>query len=235
MSLNKIKAGTNMYQDACTHTHNPLIGHCLINCVYCSTQKFFYATLMERYTGSLRIDYHALKDKLGQDKFIFACSQNDLFQPDVSNEMIIEILNYYNNYPFNTYLFQTKNPLRVLEFYHLLPINVFIATTVETNRYMPTVSKAVPQWMRINQMKDLAALNIRCILTIEPILDFDRIEFIKLIKGVLWKQINIGANSYNKVKLPEPDIDKLTTFIDDLKFIYGEDKIKIKSNLKRLL
>ena len=235
MSLNKIKTGTNMYQDACTHTHNVLLGHCLINCIYCSTQKFFYATLMERYTGSLRIDYNALKDNLGKYKFIFAVAQNDLFQPDVSNEIIIDILNYYNNYPLNTYLFQTKNPIRVLDFYHLLPTNVFIATTIETNRSTIDISDACHPALRFSAMRELSTLGIRCILTIEPIVDFDLDEFISQIKTIAWSQINIGSNSYAKVKLSEPDTYKVLNLIDKLQFIYGKDKIKIKSNLKRLL
>lgn len=62
-----------------THTWNPLLGKCPHGCEYCSTNKFFYPILKERYSGELRLDHKAVNENLGRGNIIFVCSQNDLY------------------------------------------------------------------------------------------------------------------------------------------------------------
>jgi hypothetical protein len=68
-------------------------------------------------------------------------------------------------------------------------------------------------------------------ITIEPIMDFDLPEFVKMIKGCAPAQVNIGADS-GRNGLPEPPAEKVLELIAELeKFT----KVVQKDNLARLL
>jgi hypothetical protein len=63
-------------------------------------------------------------------------------------------------------------------------------------------------------------------------MDFDLINFVKLIESCKPEQVNIGANTSYNIKLPEPNEEKIMKLIKELKKF---TKIKLKTNLKRLL
>jgi hypothetical protein len=68
-------------------------------------------------------------------------------------------------------------------------------------------------------------------VTIEPILDFDLDEMVRIIKLCHPNQVNIGADSGNN-HLPEPSKEKILALIDVLKEFTVIDQ---KRNLSRLL
>jgi len=225
MGLNKAKG--NMYPWI-THTWNPLAGKCLHGCGYCSTNKFYYPLLVEKYSGEPRVCDSFLKDNLGNDNFIFVVAQNDLFAEGVPGEFIYSILAHCDE-ANNSYLFQSKNPKRIFDFEDFLPKKSVICTTIETNRYYPQMGNTpMPNdralWMNaIHEFKKY--------VTIEPIMDFDLKEMIELIMLCNPEQVNIGADSGNN-HLPEPSKEKLLALIDELqKFT----TIARKTNLARLL
>lgn len=216
--LNKQKG--NMYPFV-THTWNPIKGKCPHDCSYCYMKVY-------KNLGELRLDEKALKDDLGSDNFIFVGSSNDLFQEDIPDEWISRTLGHCRLFPNNKYLFQTKNPSRMLEFRDDFPPteNCIWGTTIETNRHICNISKAPPPLDRTN-LKFFP--NRMC--TIEPIMDFDLGELVLIIKDINPKWVNIGADSKNH-NLPEPSKEKVESLITELKKF---TEVKIKDNLKRLI
>ena len=236
MALNKSKG--NMYEWI-THTWNPLAGECPHGCSYCSTNKLMrYPGIKNKYTGDPRSHELEMKTNLGAGNFIFVVAQSDLFAEGVSDKIIRQILEYCANFE-NKYLFQTKNPRRLLDFeYELEWLDFVLCTTIETNRVYPGIMKdCPPPKERANLMNDICHEfgfgfpNKKLYVTIEPIMDFDLKEMTLLIEDCLPTQVNIGADSGNN-NLPEPSKEKILALISELeKFT----KVKQKSNLARLL
>lgn len=72
---------------------------------------------------------------------------------------------------------------------------------------------------------------MRTCLTIEPIIEFTNKELIEMIKICEPEWVNIGANTNHKIKLNEPEPEKVQDLISELKKI---TEVKTKKNLKRL-
>ena len=216
MALNKQKG--NMY-GFITHTWNVIKGKCPHNCEYCYMKIF--------PQGEIRFDGKELKTNLGRNNFIFVGSSCDMFAQTIPKEWIIKILDYCKRFPENTYLFQTKNPLRFTELRNeLISMNCILGTTIETNREgfnynAPTIKE------RIEGMK---IKGFRKMITIEPIIDFDVNVLSDLIESVEPEFVNIGADSKNH-NLPEPSAFKIENLIKRLKEF---TKSISKENLSRL-
>lgn len=217
MPLNKQKG--NMYGFV-THTWNAIKGACPHQCEYCYMKKW-------GKLSKLHFDESELKTDLGSGNFIFVGSSCDMFADNIPEEWIIKTLQHCENYK-NEYLFQSKNVEKLLEYNSLLPRNSTICTTMETNcagwNYKaPTISE---RYLYLRDVK------LPIMISIEPIIDFWLKEFVFMIKSIEPIQVNIGANTNSKVKLPEPPKEKLLEFISELeKFT----KVYQKDNLKRLL
>jgi len=177
----------------------------------------------------VRLDEKELKCDLGFDKFIFVGSSTDIFANNIPNDWIDEVLFHCNSY-MNHYLFQTKNVEKFLHFANSIENEDVICTTLETNRSYPEIMMNSPSIeSRVNAMSKINW--IRKFITIEPIMDFDLIPFVELIKRCEPEQVNIGADSGGH-KLQEPSKDKILMLIDELnKFT----KVENKRNIGRLL
>lgn len=226
MGLNKSKG--NMYSFI-TATWNTIKGECPHDCSYCYMKRW-------GKLNPVRFDEKELKTDLGKDNFIFVGSSNDLFAANIPFEWIEKTLDYCSKFELNQYLFQTKNPDRIAQdkrirnmLYRLK--NTIITTTIETNRVITDVMGNSPTPInRANAMSYLSQY-FKTFVTIEPIMDFDIYDFIKLLQKSSPQQINIGADS-GKNNLPEPPKEKVLALISELeKFT----TIHNKSNLKRLL
>jgi hypothetical protein len=114
-------------------------------------------------------------------------------------------------------------------FYKMFTKKYRLCTTIETNRIYPEMGKTPEPVMRAIQMNQF--YNWPTFVTIEPIMDFDLDEMVKLIKLCHPNQVNIGADSGNN-NLPEPSKEKLLALIDELKKFTVIDQ---KRNLTRLL
>ena len=219
--INKQKG--NMYQDV--KTWNGMYGICTHNCVYC------YNRLHWNKWGEMRFNENAFKKKLGSDNVWFIGSSCDMFASNIPREWIIKTLNHLIKYPNNTYLLQTKNPKRFLEF--LYPLNdVILGTTLETNKDELALeySNAPLIKHRMYWMCQLSTLTKKFI-TIEPIMDFDLHIFIGMIKEINPEFVYVGADSGGH-GLPEPSKDKIEDLIKELKKF---TEVKIKDNVKRLM
>lgn len=225
MPLNK--SNGNMY-DWVTNTWNPLGGECPHHCKYCSTNKLMrYPGIKAKYSGDVKLIEKELKIDLGHDKTIFVCAQHDLFAESVPDEYIRKILDHCRG-NLNNYLFQTKNPERILNY--RLPNNSVVCTTIETNRWYEQMGDAPLPLKRAEAMMAINHYHITYV-TIEPIMDFDLFHLAGLIDMCKPVQVNIGADS-GKNNLPEPTKGQILELIEVLeKFT----TVKQKSNLARLM
>lgn len=226
--LNRQKG--NMYEFV-THTWNPIRGKCPHNCQYC-----FMIPLWDRMKSQKQVfDEKTMNDNLGTNNFIFVGSSTDMWANDVPSEWIADVLLQCNKFPDNTYLFQSKNPERFQEFQRMFPKNTILGTTIETNRenIIAEISKAPSIQSRISFMT-LAKLFVpkkEIMVTIEPILDFDLNPFIRSLKLIKPKWVNIGADSKGH-NLPEPSKEKVLALLVALKEF---TEVKQKSNLRRII
>jgi len=162
-----------MYQFI-THTWNPLAGECSHKCTYCSTYKLSkrYPVIAKKYSGPLHLDDSCMKDVFTSDQFIFVAAQNDLFSYEVSGCVILDVLNHCRKYDAK-YLFQTKNPGRILDYLGQIPKNSVICTTIETNRWYPEIMGNCPRPIQRSGAMDRISKYFKTYVTIEPIMDFD--------------------------------------------------------------
>lgn len=218
MGLNKSKG--NMY-DFITHTWNTIKGECYHDCSYCYMKRW-------GKLNPVRFDEKELKTYLGSGNFIFVGSSCDMFAENIPDEWINKTLDVCDRFNCNSYLFQTKNPERLIGYD--LPKNSVICTTIESDSYYPSIMNNSPEPMqRSLAMNELSQKYITYV-TIEPIMDFHLEHFVKMIKRCNPKQVNIGADS-GKNNLPEPSKEKVLQLISELqKFT----TIHNKSNLSRL-
>jgi DNA repair photolyase len=218
------KSTGNMYSFV-SHTWNPIKGLCPYDCHYCYTKKW-------GAQKPLHLDERELRVNIGSGNFIFVCSGCDLFHPEIPEAWFASVMCHVREYHGNQYLWHTKNPERVLELAHKgysLPGSPIVCTTIETNRWYPAMGNAPHPMKRFD---GIARLSGRQMLTIEPVMDFDIMDFTGAIQSVLpFYQVNIGADSLRH-NLPEPSEEKLRLFID---WLTTYTKVHLKKNLRRLL
>lgn len=222
------EGNSNMYVG--WQTFNPLGGECPHRCGYCSTQSFMrYPVIKSKYTGVLRLDDKAMSKSLGSGSKWFVCAQNDLFAETVPHEFIVKILNKCRVYDNNTFLFQTKNPSGFVPYLRIFPTDVVLCTTIETNRWYPSMGNAPSPHHRALAMSEIEGYTKQ--ITIEPLHDFDLVELVNLIRLSGATQVAIGADS-KRHNLPEAGKDKILALIGELQKFTIIDR---KSNLERLL
>ncbi len=240
MPLKKSKG--NMY-DWTTHTHAHLGGECNHKCLYCYMSHPKYGRA-EKFSGPIRLLEEEFSVQYGIGKTIFIENCNDLFANDVPCTYIYRILEHCRNWPNNTYVFQTKNPERYIEWTGLYPKNSVFGITVETNRNVEGLSNAPIPGKRIEEFLHFLCLQQRvCVdcwlagafITVEPIIDFDVNEFSEMLcefKGLKSFFVNIGADSKGH-GLDEPTHEKVMALYEIL--VANGIEVRKKINIERLL
>lgn len=204
-----------------THTWNVIKGKCFHNCSYCYMKRF--------PQKDIHFDETEFKTDLGSGNLIFIGSSNDMWADAIPVSWINRILAHAEKYSGNTYLFQSKNPKRFLEYIsRLTKQNIILGATIETNQE----NEFTGGQSAAARSKSMCMLkNCRKMITIEPVMDFDLAELVLLIKEVKPEFVNIGADSKNH-HLPEPSKEKILDLIKELeKFT----KVNLKPNIRRLL
>jgi len=168
-----------------------------------------------------------METNLGKGNIIFVGSSTDMWANSVPTSEIIEVLVHCNMYPWNRYLFQSKNPTRFLKYLVIMPRDFILGTTLESNRNW-NGSKAPQPPERYYIFKGIQA---RKMVSIEPIMDFDLDVFVEWIRLIAPEFVSIGADSKGH-NLPEPSPEKVRALIEELKKITD---VRIKDNLQRLL
>jgi DNA repair photolyase len=215
--MNKSKG--NMYPFV-THTWNPIRGKCPHDCDYCYMKIF--------KVGELRLDLKALDENLGSDNYIFVGSATDMFAEQVPSSWIKKVLNRCKDFK-NKYLFQSKNPQRFAEFKDYFPPNCVLGTTIETN-WCLTISKAPLTSNRITSIIHTKTFN-KTMISIEPVIDFDRNILLEWIKLASPEFVSIGADSQNH-HLQEPKKEDIEWLIGEMRKF---TEVVVKDNLRRLL
>lgn len=219
MGMNKVKG--NMY-NFINFTWNAIKGKCSHDCKYCYMKRF--------PQNPIRLDEKELKTNLGQNNFIFVGSSTDMFADDVPTKWITKTLEHCNKYPKNTYLFQTKNPKRFLEFNEEFPKEVILGTTIETDN--EDFSYNAPNMTeRSKWISEKKLWKFRKMVTIEPMIDFITEPLVRLIEQIRPEFVNIGADT-TRNNLPEPTQFKVECLIKELKRF---TTVKMKENSKRIL
>jgi hypothetical protein len=162
---------------------------------------------------------HTHPERLGKIPnfdIVFVCGNSDIaFCPPDFLILIIEAIkkrNLRSRKPQTFYL-QSKKPDCLKPFLGLLPENVILVTTLETNRDdgYDIISKAPTPSVRFKQFLELEYP--RKVVTIEPVLDFDVEEFAERILSIKPEYVWLGLNSRNaRLNLPEPSPEKLREF-----------------------
>lgn len=209
------KSRGNMYKWV-THTWCPFRGGCPHECIYCYVKSGRAARF---YTGDIALSEAAMNDNLGKGRTIFVAHMIDMFAEGVPSILISMVLKKLRDYPKNTYLLQTKNPHRIMEFVDELPKKVIFATTIETDddNVIRWTSKTAPLPMdRAGGLSFLKSRGYRTELTIEPILKFDLERFKMVIDLANPDSISIGADSKGH-GMPEPTAREVLALIEWIK------------------
>lgn len=229
-------------------TKNFIGGECEHHCSYCyvESQKS-KPVIRNRYSGDYRLIEHEFKENLykyGEGITIFVQNMGDLFAEGVPDELIKRVLEHLNEYPKNTYLLQSKNPMRFEDFRFQIdyPPNIILVTTIETNlRKMYSkyeVSKAPLPYDRVRAMWRLKeykkTYGFQTAVTIEPILKMNVEGMIRWMKLIEPDFVTIGADSKNTKDIQEiePDRYEVEQLINGLN--EANIEIMVKSNLDRL-
>jgi DNA repair photolyase len=219
--LNKSKG--NMFEWV-THTWNAVKGRCYHDCTYCYMKIF--------PLGKLKLDRKELQTDLGKGNTIFVGSSCDMWAENVPEQWIKEVLAYCSKFE-NKYLFQTKNPKRMYQLREFIPIGSIVGTTIETNRFFREMGRTPMPEERAEYLRLLGECGRGFMkeVTIEPIMDFDVMDLLRLVLSCKPNFVNIGADSKNH-SLPEPSKEKIMDFVYKLR---SEIKVVEKSNMGRLL
>lgn len=219
MGLNATKG--NMYGFV-THTWNAVKGLCPHGCSYCYMKRW-------GRQPEVHLDARELRVNLGTGGYIFVGSSCDLFAEAIPREWVQQTLERCAQFTVNRYLFQTKNPKRMLGF-DLSGVDAEVCTTLETNRFIPSVMGACPAPRE--RAEALASLPNRKHITIEPIMAFDLEALLELVDMVSPVQVNIGADS-KRSGLEEPTREEVQALLIALE---GKGySVHKKKNLDRLL
>ena len=221
MPLNVSKG--NMY-GFISHTYNAIKGKCPHGCTFCYMNKF-------GEQKPLRLDEKELKTDLGSGNIIFVGSSCDMFADGIQEKWMRTVVEYCKQFD-NIYFWQTKNPFNLWRLnQHIgLPVRSIVCTTIESNIYYDQICPDAP--LPQERAAWLRKLPFERHVTIEPIMDFDMDKMVGLIGECDPKQVNIGANTNHKIKLPEPSTEKVYELIERL-----EDFtiVHLKDNINRLM
>jgi DNA repair photolyase len=222
------KSDGNMYTWV-THTHAHLGGECPHKCSYCYVDNPRFGRA-PRYTGELRLIEDEFKVNYGSGNSIFIENCNDLFAREVPDAFIRRIMAHCNTWPDNTYVFQTKNPCRILGFENWFPVKSIFGTTIETNR--DAGGNAPKTFDRFMAMSDVKKAGFKIFVTIEPILDHDVDELADWMIKLKPDFLNIGADSKGH-GLVEPTKEKILALVEKLR--KNGIEVREKHNLGRIL
>jgi hypothetical protein len=118
------------------------------------------------------LDEGELKTNLGKGNFIFVGSGNDLFAESIREEWIIKTLDHCDKFD-NRYLFQSKNPDRILAFInHPVFKKTIVCTTIETNIYIPEIMGNCPMPLSRSIAMGILSKYVDTYVTVEPIMEF---------------------------------------------------------------
>ena len=210
-------------------TWNVFVG-CRFECSYCNAKKAAETRFMHipRYKDGFKPHpvEAELKRTFKPDQFIFVAYMGDIFFAAIPD--IVAIRNRITKFPQTNFLLQSKNPSCFSKWGIPMPANVYLGTTIETNRDYYLTKAPLP----IDRLRSLLAYpHPHKFLSIEPIIDFDLEKLTHWVELLQPDIIEIGADNYHN-HLPEPPWSKIEALLEALRSICP--KVIEKEGLVRL-
>lgn len=210
-------------------TWNCFVG-CNFQCSYCNARKAAETRFrhIPRYKDGF--NPHLVESELNRSfkpgQFIFVAYMGDISFAD--HKDIEAILSIIRLYPKTDFLIQTKDPGCFLQWGLTIPPNVYLGTTIETNRDYHLTKAPQP----IDRFRRLAGYphNFK-FLSIEPIMDFDLDILTHWVELLQPDIVEIGGDNYRN-SLPEPPWEKVEALLKALKEICP--RVVEKEGLERL-
>lgn len=196
MPLNKAKG--RMFASV-GWTWNPVVG-CTHRCEYCWAKS-----LRSRWGKPFKpaLQESAFKDRFPNDgSIIFVGSMGDLFCEGMEDDWIARVIVKASEADNNRFLFQTKNPKRVIDWLpdmDGLKQRPIIGTTIETNRDTPWSLAPTPteRFLQLWYSTDEHAYSIHdTFLSLEPLSEFDLETLVYMITTINPIAVEIGLENY---------------------------------------
>jgi len=151
----------------CDYTWNPVTG-CKHGCPFCYARKIanrFDGT--KAFPNGFKPTFHPERlvepVKMKKPQVIFVVSMGDLFGEWVPEWWIDEVIRACNSAPWHTYIFLTKNPVRLRSFLH----NTF--TPQENIWFGTSCGENDDSWYRTGFISDIAGYGWNTLLSVEPL------------------------------------------------------------------
>lgn len=199
-----------------TKTWNVFCG-CNFQCSYCNARKAALTRFkhIPRYKDGFQP--HLVESELNRTfkpgQFIFVAYMGDI--SFASREEAHIILTKIKHRPKTDFLLCSKDP-NCFQKWHLgIPPNVYLGTTIETNRNI-LLTKAPSPFHRFESLASYP--DNKKFLSIEPIMDFTLDTFTLWVERLKPEIIEVGADNYHN-NLPEPPPEKLEHLLANLRTI----------------
>lgn len=187
--------------------------------------------LRKELKDKLFLDLDEVNIDLGIERNIFVCSDISLFLPEISPEWIWALIAYTKKFD-NDYLFEGRNTARMLYYSSMAPKRSLFSGVIETNRRYPEQGKHPVFEMRLSGLFALKNMKSEIMVAIDPIMDFDVLEFSSNLISLHPVTVYIGANT-GENEIPEPPKEKVLKLIENLE--NQEIKVCKKKSIERIL
>lgn len=147
--------------------------------------------------------------KKGDIVFVGSMGDISFFSYEIHRRIIDELI---RKSPEALFFLETKNPAIYHKLVPILPENVMLSTTIETNRDYH-LSKAPRCLERFLAMKTLKWNKKH--VSVEPIMDFDMDVLLNYMKQINPQIVSVGYDNYS-CSLPEPSLEKTMQLIHGL-------------------
>lgn len=189
---------------------------CRFECTYCNARKMAKTRLkdMPRYRDGFTP--HLVVEELGRrfrpGEFIFVGYMGDISfaTRDEVGFILAQTIEFFSE---TSFLFCSKNPAVYFSWELTYPDNLYLGTTIETNRDYG-LSQAPPPLERFRAMAELR--HARKFISIEPVMDFDLEVMTRWLKEIKPDIVEIGADNYHN-HLPEPPWEKVEALLEALR------------------
>lgn len=214
----------------------PVFRGCAFGCVYCSFKRLIQ--MNKKCPDCAEFKPHSHMEVLKRTapttrggNFVTVGLSSDISL--MNSDEFYQVLEYCYNHPFTTFLIQSKNPEYFLSWQYVIPRNVILGTTIETNRNKEIWTIHDPLKIRIDYtdlsqapapyLRTTAMVQSQCrkAVTMEPIMDFDVGTMLYQIKRIAPEFVYIGyandAKQGKRLRLPEPLLEKTLELIAKLR------------------